>query len=101
MGHQNTLHGKQLEDAEARLKVLTLLDLLKTQGLSGHDNEVRYRHTVDAVRQIWKTEGVAGFYKGLLPSLLGVSHVAVQFPLYERLKLLNRKSYSRDSIVSI
>ena len=27
-----------------------------------------------------------GFYKGLLPSLFGVSHVAVQFPLYETFK---------------
>lgn len=33
-------------------------------------------------------EGMAGFYKGLLPSLLGVFHVIVQFPLYEYFKSL-------------
>lgn len=33
-------------------------------------------------------EGVGGFYKGLLPSLLGVFHVVVQFPLYEYFKSL-------------
>lgn len=68
---------------------------MKTQGLSGHE-EARYRHTADAIKRIWKTEGAAGFYKGLVPSLFGVSHVAVQFPLYERLKLLNRKSPSQS-----
>lgn len=45
-----------------------------------------YRHTGDAFVQIYKSEGLRGFYKGLLPSLFGVSHVAVQFPLYEAFK---------------
>ena len=47
-----------------------------------------YRHTGDAFLQIFKQEGITGFYKGLLPSLFGVSHVAVQFPLYEWFKSL-------------
>ncbi|KAJ8508225.1 hypothetical protein ONZ45_g9491 [Pleurotus djamor] len=49
--------------------------------------EVRYRHTLDAALTIYRTEGVKAFYRGLLPSLLGITHVAVQFPLYEQLKL--------------
>ena len=48
--------------------------------------EPRYRNTFDAIRSIYKLEGFRAFYKGLLPSLLGVSHVAVQFPLYEKAK---------------
>lgn len=51
-------------------------------------NEVRYRHTLDAAVTIYRTEGIRAFYRGLLPSLLGILHVAVQFPLYERLKIL-------------
>lgn len=39
-----------------------------------------------------KTEGPWGFYRGLLPSLMGVSHVAVQFPLYENFKIWARNS---------
>jgi len=35
---------------------------------------------------IYRSEGLAAFYSGLAPSLMGVFHVAVQFPLYERLK---------------
>lgn len=41
------------------------------------------------MRSIWKREGWTGFYRGLGPSIIGISHVAVQFPLYERLKRLD------------
>lgn len=46
----------------------------------------RYRNTVQAFYSIYKNEGIGAFYKGLLPSLFGVSHVAVQFGLYEKSK---------------
>ncbi|WWC72617.1 uncharacterized protein I206_106579 [Kwoniella pini CBS 10737] len=50
------------------------------------DSSSRYRTTIGAIRSIYKSEGYRAFYKGLLPSLLGVTHVAVQFPLYEKAK---------------
>jgi len=56
--------------------------------------EVRYRHTLDAALTIWRTEGPRAFYRGLVPSLLGILHVAVQFPLYEQLKIWARKHLS-------
>ncbi|KAE8260856.1 hypothetical protein A4X13_0g73 [Tilletia indica] len=62
---------------------------------SADTNGKRYRHTGDAFVQIWRTEGWRGFYKGLLPSLFGVSHVAVQFPLYEQFKVWARASRRR------
>ncbi|KAL1917452.1 uncharacterized protein VTP21DRAFT_3845 [Calcarisporiella thermophila] len=46
----------------------------------------QYRSTIHAFATIFRHEGIRGFYKGLGPSLLGVSHVVIQFPLYERLK---------------
>ncbi|ORY00793.1 mitochondrial carrier [Basidiobolus meristosporus CBS 931.73] len=52
----------------------------------------RYKNTLDAFTVILREEGVRGFYKGLTPSLLGVFHVAVQFPLYERLKRILNSS---------
>ncbi|KAG6372881.1 mitochondrial carrier domain-containing protein [Boletus reticuloceps] len=52
--------------------------------------EVRYRHTFDAALTIYRTEGLRAFYRGLLPSLFGIAHVAVQFPLYEQLKVWAR-----------
>lgn len=52
--------------------------------------EVKFKHTWDACRTIWRTEGPRAFYRGLGPSLLGITHVAIQFPLYEQLKALSR-----------
>lgn len=45
-----------------------------------------YKGTLDALRQVVAQEGVLSLYRGLGASLLGASHVAVQFPLYEGLK---------------
>lgn len=57
-----------------------------------------YRHTGDAFVQIFRTEGWRGFYRGLLPSLFGVSHVAVQFPLYESFKGWMRRRANSDEL---
>lgn len=46
-----------------------------------------YRSTVDAARKMYRAEGFRSFYSGLAPALLGLSHVAIQFPLYEFFKL--------------
>lgn len=52
--------------------------------------------TVTLVRRMFKEEGIATFYRGLVPSLWLVSNAAIQFTLYERLKL----SFGLDPSVS-
>ncbi|KAF7297828.1 hypothetical protein MKEN_01406600 [Mycena kentingensis (nom. inval.)] len=61
--------------------------VIKTRFMTQSRQEVRYKHTLDAAMTIYRAEGMSAFYRGLVPSLLGISHVAVQFPLYEQLKL--------------
>ncbi|QEU60911.1 Yia6/Yea6 [Kluyveromyces lactis] len=45
-----------------------------------------YKNTLDAFVKIYKVEGIKSFYSGLIPSLFGLLHVAIHFPVYEKLK---------------
>ncbi|KAL4399512.1 NAD transmembrane transporter [Malassezia pachydermatis] len=60
--------------------------------------QLRYRNTLDAVIKIYRNEGIPAFYKGLLPSLLGVFHVIVQFPLYEHFKSMTSEGKRGDPL---
>ncbi|KAG6017653.1 hypothetical protein E4U54_005461 [Claviceps lovelessii] len=61
--------------------------VLKTRMLSSDKGSAgAYPSMVAGARIIWQTEGVGGFYRGLIVSLLGVSHGAVQFAVYEPAK---------------
>ncbi|KAI8805641.1 mitochondrial carrier domain-containing protein [Cladochytrium replicatum] len=51
------------------------------------DTPYYYRSTWDGLRTIVRREGVKTLYTGMGLSLLGVTHVAIQFPLYEKLKV--------------
>ncbi|KAN0063356.1 hypothetical protein ACQY0O_004522 [Thecaphora frezii] len=73
------------------VKTRFMLQSGRRSGGGGGGQSGRYRHTGDAFVQIFRTEGWRGFYKGLIPSLFGVSHVAVQFPLYEAFKSYARR----------
>lgn len=61
--------------------------VIKTRMLStGASVPGAYASLSSGVRQIYRSEGLTGFYRGLIPSLFGVSHGALQFMAYEQLK---------------
>ena len=45
-----------------------------------------YSGTLDCLRSIVRAEGLGGLYRGLVPSLILVSHGAIQLAIYENLK---------------
>lgn len=54
-----------------------------------------YKGTADALIRIAREEGLSGLYSGLGPSLLGVMHVVIQFPMYEGIKARLAERHTR------
>jgi solute carrier family 25 (mitochondrial folate transporter), member 32 len=66
--------------------------VLKTRMLSSDKgSEGAYESMWHGARQVFKNEGLRGFYRGVGVSLLGNSHGAVQFAVYEPLKNVWRR----------
>ncbi|KAF7591963.1 hypothetical protein BBP40_000810 [Aspergillus hancockii] len=69
--------------------------VIKTRMLStGCRTPGAYASFTTGVSRIYRSEGIPGFYRGLLPALFGVSHGALQFMAYEKLKLHRIKMIS-------
>lgn len=45
-----------------------------------------YNSVADGIRQIYRKEGILGYYRGLLPALFNVGQGAVQLSLYDTIK---------------
>eukprot|EP00803_Ostreobium_quekettii_P000690 evm.model.scf_314EXC.15 EVM.evm.TU.scf_314EXC.15 scf_314EXC:97663-100955(-) len=57
--------------------------------------KAKYRGTLDALLRIYREEGALALYSGLAPSIFGILHVVVQFPIYEYLKTTLAKRRGR------
>lgn len=70
---------------------------LQTQSLQLNPGHTRYNGIAHAVATITRQEGLRAFFRGVFPSLLGVTHVCVQFPLYEQVKLYLRNRGDKEA----
>lgn len=70
--------------------------VLKTRMLSSNKgSEGAYTSMWDGAKQVFRKEGMRGFYKGTAISLVGNSHGAVQFAVYEPMKNVWRQYLRR------
>ncbi|CCH42505.1 Calcium-binding mitochondrial carrier protein [Wickerhamomyces ciferrii] len=66
--------------------------VLKTRILStSKSSPGAYSNIKDGVLRVLNEEGIRGFWKGLIPSLMGVGQGALQFTIYDTLKYQIRK----------
>ncbi|PPJ51331.1 hypothetical protein CBER1_08624 [Cercospora berteroae] len=98
---QATLHSSDYFLASGISGILTAvltnpIWVIKTRMLSTARNAPgAYKSIASGTASLYKSEGLRGFYRGLLPSLFGVSHGAIQFMAYEQLK--NRWALHREN----
>ncbi|AOW00753.1 uncharacterized protein YALI1_A16988g [Yarrowia lipolytica] len=71
--------------------------VLKTRICSTNAGHVdAYSSMLDGVKRIYSQEGIKGFWRGQIPSLLGVVQAAVQFGFYDWAKEQVKLARSRD-----
>jgi hypothetical protein len=67
--------------------IKTRLQLDKSVAEKAGDMSVRrYRNSLDCIRQVVAQEGIAGLYRGMSASYLGVTESTLQWVLYEQMK---------------
>jgi len=57
----------------------------------------QYSSVMKSLSHIINQEGIKGFYKGLIPNLINVSHGTIQFVLYEEMKKAYLAFFTRNS----
>ncbi|KAG8415961.1 hypothetical protein J3459_022497 [Metarhizium acridum] len=58
----------------------------------------QYCGSLDCIRQVVRSEGIKGLYRGLTASYLGTAETVIHLVLYERLKAVFHKSLARFTI---
>lgn len=71
------------------------LDMVRGRLTVQEGRNVQYHGIIHATKTIWKEEGFLAFYRGWLPSVIGVvPYVGLNFGVYETLKAMMLKHYA-------
>lgn len=55
--------------------------------MQGQHGKVLYKSTLGCYRNLWRAEGIAGFYQGLLPTIIrAFPNMGIQFAAYEGMR---------------
>jgi solute carrier family 25 folate transporter 32 len=57
-----------------------------------------YKGLYQSLKNLLQTEGIKGFYRGFVPSLVGISEFSLQFMIYENLRY-QRKVEKDDGVL--
>lgn len=60
-----------------------------------------YPGLVSGLGTIYRTEGIRGFFHGLTPTLVGVSHGSLYFLAYEKLKMWRKQSRNSAELTNV
>jgi solute carrier family 25 (mitochondrial folate transporter), member 32 len=76
--------------------------VVKTRMLSTSSTSTgAYPSMLRGLVSIYATEGLRGYFAGLTPALFGVSHGALMFVAYERLKAWRRASHADGQLTNL
>ena len=68
---------------------------------TGRNAPGAYRGMFHGIQDILRNEGPRGFWRGLLPSLFGITHGAIQFTAYEELKIYRRQQRESGTLSNV
>lgn len=83
------------------IKTRLMIQSVKTESGTNQFDRTYYNGTIDAFRKMYKEEGIRVFYKGLIPTLFGLIHVGIHFPVYEKLKQVLHCDTDNDNLTDL
>ncbi|KAH3757363.1 mitochondrial carrier family protein [Pelomyxa schiedti] len=72
--------------------------VVKTRMILGNSKDKKPAGTFTVMREIYNTEGMRGLFGGLLLSYLGISENAIQFVLFEQLKVSLQEKRRKEAL---
>jgi solute carrier family 25 folate transporter 32 len=84
-----------------RLQTEALHSIVEQGASSASQGVVRQTGMIQTAKSLYLEGGPLVFWRGMTANLMGLSHVAIQFPVYEQLKKTFRNDKTQESAVDL